>query len=154
VRWGWNDLRKGSGHHLIRSLLNDDVICMSLCSHLRQFSLNDALAICITHLFILIDSLIRHCVLGGALVYKIIFFGGLSAVYIIVWNSVQRILLVLKCRRLLNPAIWIEHLRVVNWRCGKNLVVLHLLIQLVDIAYVAKISIVIMLVVNLNIEGY
>jgi hypothetical protein len=76
-------MRKGSGHHLIWSLLNDDVICMSLCSHLRQFRLNDALAICITHLFILIDSL-RHCILRGALVYKIIFFGGLSAVYIIV----------------------------------------------------------------------
>lgn len=77
-------MRKGCGDHLIWSLLNDDVISLSLCPHLRHFSLNDALSICRAHLFILIDSLIRHSMVGGALVYKIIFFGGLSADNIII----------------------------------------------------------------------
>jgi len=52
--------------------------------------------------------------LGGTWVYKIIFFGGLSAVHIIVENSIHRIGLLLKSRRLLDPVILSEHLMVLN----------------------------------------
>ena len=112
-------MRIGGRDNLIRILLNADVICESLYSHLRDFSRSNSLSasLCRSHLFIQIDSLISSSLrrmLGGTWVYKIIFFGSLSAVHIIVENSIQRIGLLLKSRRLLDPVILSEHLMVLN----------------------------------------